>query len=244
MKIIGIIPARFASTRFPGKALADIKGKPMIIRVYEQAVKSKKLDHLIVATDDKRIFDILKKHKGNVIMTSVDHKTGTERCHEVVEKLSRQKQYFDVAINIQGDEPFIQPGQIDTVADHFEEDDIQIATLAKLISEENELHDPNVVKVVRGINQHALYFSRSVIPYQRVKTGIKPQYLKHIGIYAYRVHILKEITALEPSPLELLESLEQLRWLENGYQINIKLTDFESIGVDTPEDLEKLINKI
>ena len=246
MKILGIIPARYASTRFPGKPLADIKGKPMILRVYEQALKSGKLDALIVATDDKRIYNTLKAAKANVTMTSMHHRTGTERCHEVVKKLSKQKQYFDIAINIQGDEPFIQPEQIDTVATNFEEENIEIATLAKEIIDEDELHNKNVVKLVRGISGKALYFSRAPIPYHEEKPGSSPEavYLKHIGIYAYRVDILKEITALEPTPLEHLESLEQLRWLENGYGIHVKLTDFESIGVDSPEDLEKLINKI
>ena len=243
MQIIGIIPARFASTRFPGKSLAQINGKSMIRRVFEQAAKSQALAAVFVATDDQRIFDHVTDFGGKVLMTADTHRTGTERCNEVVRKLEAEKKMFDVVINIQGDEPYIQPGQIDLLASCFGDPGIEIATLVKKINSPEELASPNTIKVVISKNQQALYFSRTQIPYQRNKKndeGIQSDlFYKHIGIYAYRTETLKAITSLNPSPLELAESLEQLRWLENSYKIFIRETQHESHSVDSPEDLLK-----
>lgn len=241
LKFAGIIPARYASTRFPGKPLALIGGKPMIQRVYEQA--STVLDNVFVATDDERIADTVKNFGGNVIMTSPNHQSGTDRCYEA---LCKAEQKFDVVINIQGDEPFIDPAQIKDLMDCFLNENTQIATLAKKISTTDGfqyLENPNHPKLVVNALHEALYFSRSVIPYLRghnknqwIENHI---YLKHIGIYAYRSDILAQITALKPSTLEMAESLEQLRWLENGFKIKVCYTDIETIGIDTPEDLDK-----
>lgn len=239
MKILGIIPARYASTRFPAKALADIGGKPMIQRVYEQALKSNSLSKVVVATDHEEIEAVVKGFGGNVCMTSPDHQSGTDRCQEVMKSESG----FDYAINIQGDEPFIDPEQINILADILD-GSTELATLVKKIDSEEELFDSNVVKCVVALNGTALYFSRSSVPFNRnepkekwVEAGI---YYKHIGIYAYRTDILKSITDLEQSPLEKSESLEQLRWLENGYKIKVAETTIGSIGIDTPEDLKKV----
>jgi len=243
MQIIGIIPARFSSTRFPGKPLVQINGKSMIRRVYEQAAKSKALSAVFVATDDQRIFDHVQDFGGKVIMTAETHRTGTERCNEVVRKLEAENIFFDVAINIQGDEPYIQPDQIDLLAGCFSDPGITIATLIKKINSAEEINSPNTIKVVVSKNQQALYFSRAPIPYIRDKKSDQGQprelYYKHIGIYAYRTVTLMAITSLNPSPLELAESLEQLRWLENGYQIFTRETQHESFSVDAPEDLLK-----
>ena len=242
LRFVAIIPARYASTRFPGKPLVNIGGKTMIQRVYEQV--SKALTDVYVATDDQHIFDTVILFGGKAIMTSDQHRSGTDRCHEAFTRLDN---YFDVIINVQGDEPFIQPEQIIELQKCFEDDSTQIATLAKKITEKDgweALNNPNSPKLVVNKNKEALYFSRSVIPYKR---GIESSewlsshpYLKHVGIYAYRAEILTEITQLEQSPLEIAESLEQLRWLENGYRIKVGFTDAESIGIDTPEDLEKV----
>jgi len=244
MKTLGIIPARFGSTRFPGKPLADIMGKSMIQRVYEQARKAANLHKVIVATDDQRIADHIQSWGGNVMMTSSDHASGTDRCYEV---FSHQEEDFEVIVNIQGDEPFIDPSQIEKVTECFINKETQISSLAKKINSKEELFNANSVKVVIGENQKALYFSRAVIPHLR---GIEEaQYLtqgmfyKHLGIYAYRASVLAEICQLEPSFLEKAESLEQLRWLSAGYQINMEITVIEGISVDTPEDLLKLTNK-
>jgi 3-deoxy-manno-octulosonate cytidylyltransferase (CMP-KDO synthetase) len=243
MKIVGIIPARYASTRFPGKPLVDIHGKTMIQRVYQQAKKTTSLSEVFVATDDARIFDHVKAFGGQVVMTSDLHRTGTERCHEVVTKLLSEKVTVDVAINIQGDEPFIHPEQIDLLASCFSNPDVQIATLIKKINHADELMDANTIKVVINKLNNAIYFSRTAIPYLRDKyheTWINfHTYYKHIGIYAYRTGTLKNITALQPGALETAESLEQLRWLENGYNIHTLLTEFESHSVDVPADLLK-----
>lgn len=243
MKFLGIIPARFASTRFPGKPLADINGKPMIQKVYEQA--SKALEQVWVATDDSRIEDCVKNFGGNVIMTSPDHQSGTDRIAEaalqISEKLNLQ---FDVAINIQGDEPFIQPEQINSLKNCFDNPATEIATLIKSITNPDEIFDTNKVKVIRGKDQRALYFSRSPIPFVRGDDKEnwvnKHTFFKHIGMYAYRYEALMKVTKLSQSPLELSESLEQLRWLENGYWIQTETTEHESIGIDTPEDLERV----
>ncbi len=246
MHIIGIIPARYASTRFPGKPLVTINGKTMIRRVYEQAAKSQALATVYVATDDQRIFDHVLEFGGQAMMTSDTHRTGTERCHEVVEKLESANKFFDVAINIQGDEPYIQPGQIDLLASCFTNPVIEIATLIKKLNSGEELNSPNTIKVVTANNGQALYFSRAPIPFVRGKENTQwlqfNTFYKHIGIYAYRTVTLKAITALQPCPLETAESLEQLRWLENGYHIFTRETCYESYSVDTPEDLLKFDN--
>ncbi len=241
MKIIGIIPARYASTRFPGKPLVDIAGKSMIQRVYEQATKSKVLSKVVVATDDARIYDHVKNFGGAVVMTDSAHQSGTDRCAEVIAK---EDELWDVAINIQGDEPFIYPEQIDSVADCFTDDTIQIATLVKEIKNQHELLNVNMPKVIFNNRKQAIYFSRSPIPYNRnlpVEEWLKNYtYYKHIGIYAYRTAVLKQLTKLPISGLEKTEALEQLRWIENGYSINVEVTNYESTAVDTPEDLLKL----
>lgn len=244
MKILGVIPARYASTRFPGKPLADINGKPMIQRVYEQAVKCKELSEVIVATDDKRIEEAVKKFSGNVVMTSDKHESGTDRCFEALTKYGGN---FEAVINIQGDEPFIQPEQISKVVSCFSQRETRLATLVKKINSLHELADPNTVKVVVGKNKEALYFSRTAIPYCRGKEFAEwlklHTYYKHIGIYGYRTDALKEITKLERSPLEMAESLEQLRWLENGYRISVEVTEMDSVSIDTPEDLQNSLKK-
>ena len=243
MKFIGIIPARYASTRFPGKPLADMKGKYMIQRVYEQARKV--LDHVCVATDDDRIFNAVQSFGGEVVMASAQHRSGTDRCFEAYRTLGGHE---DVVINIQGDEPFIKPEQIESLIACFDSPQIQIATLVRPFeaSEGYEaLANPNSPKVVLNERHEALYFSRSVIPYLR---GVEPAewlarhtYYKHIGMYGYRADVLGQITCLPQSSLELAESLEQLRWLQNGYTIKVGITTQETIGIDTPADLEKAI---
>jgi 3-deoxy-manno-octulosonate cytidylyltransferase (CMP-KDO synthetase) len=234
MNIAGIIPARYASSRFPGKPLVMIKGKSMIQRVYEQTLKCKALKTVIVATDDKRIFEHVKGFGGIVVMTSSKHKSGTERCAEVALKLKN----ISAVINIQGDEPFLKPEQISAVAKMLKSKNCNIATLAKKISTESEITNSNVVKVVIAKNQEALYFSRSEVPYNRSKSNVT--YFKHIGIYGFKSLVLKQITGLKPSNLEKAEMLEQLRWLENGYKIKVSLTNQETIAIDTPEDLSKI----
>ena len=242
MFAIGIIPARYASSRFPGKPLTIINGKSMIQRVYEQSIKSEMLTEVIVATDDNRIKDHVNEFNGKAIMTSEFHKSGTERCNEVVEKMFKSNMP-DVVVNIQGDEPYINPSQIDKVVLCFENQNVQIATLAKKIISTDVIFDPNVVKVVFGENKKAIYFSRSPIPYLRGKDSQdwinNSEFYKHIGIYAYRSNILKSVCELQPSKLEKSESLEQLRWLENGFSIQVELTDYESYSVDVPEDILK-----
>lgn len=242
MKVLGVIPARYASTRFPGKPLVDIQGKTMIQRVYEQAMKAKSLSKVIVATDDERIFNHVQSFKGEVMMTSNVHQSGTDRCAEVINQLSSEA--FDAVVNIQGDEPFIDPSQIDSVVEVLKKEQFMIATLAKRIYNEGVIHNPNIVKAVFSSEGKALYFSRSPIPYLRNTPTdewlSKGEFYKHIGLYAYKSSVLKEIALLPPSRLEQLESLEQLRWLENGYAIGIAETDLETIGIDTPEDLLKV----
>lgn len=240
MKFLGIIPARYASTRFPAKPLAMLGGKPVIQRVYEQVAGV--LDDAWVATDDERIEAAVKAFGGKVVMTSVDHKSGTDRCFEAYTKIGSG---FDVVVNIQGDEPFIQPSQLLAVKACFDDPSTQIATLVKPFSGKDDfvvLENVNSPKVVVNKNMNALYFSRSIIPYQRnadKKDWLKNHtYYKHIGLYAYRAEVLKEITSLPQSSLELAESLEQLRWLENGYTIKVGVSEVETIGIDTPQDLE------
>lgn len=238
MKTIGIIPARYESSRFPGKPLADIHGKPMIQRVYEQCRKAESLDQIIVATDDDRIADAVDKFEGLFSMTSKHHQSGTDRCAEVAGKMDKDE--FDVVINIQGDEPFIQPEQIDQVACLFKAESAEIGTLIKPFDDPKELDNPNRVKVVTDQLGRALYFSRSVIPHNRNGQQNIPYY-RHLGMYGYRTNILSKIAKLSPSNLELAESLEQLRWLENGFTIHTAKTTIETPGIDTPEDLEKLL---
>ena len=263
MKYIGIIPARYASTRFPGKPLADLGGKPMIQRVYEQAKKV--LTTVIVATDDQRIFDCVKSFGGEVVMTSPNHTCGTDRVYEAYQIYTAQQQNNSellnhqdiVVVNIQGDEPFIQPEQIQALMDCFP---TEIATLVHPFNANdtwNDLANPNYVKVAiarenTNLNDttigRALYFSRSAIPYLRgveqTEWLLQGQHYRHIGMYAYRADVLQKITQLQPSVLEKLESLEQLRWLENGLTIRVALTHHASIGIDTPEDLQYAISKL
>jgi len=244
MTFLGIIPARFASTRFPGKPLADIWGKPMIQRVYEQVVGA--LDDVYVATDDMRIFEAVEAFGGKVIMTSKRHKSGTDRCYEAFKKIGKK---YDVVVNIQGDEPFIQPSQIKLLQSCFEDEKTQIATLVKPFDSNTEYHilsNTDTPKVVINKNMQALYFSRAIIPFTRnhdfTLWSSVHTYYKHIGLYAYKADTLKAITSLPQSALEKAESLEQLRWLENGYTIKVGITNEETIGIDTPEDLEKALN--
>ena len=243
MEFIAIIPARYASTRFPGKPLADMNGKPMIQRVYEQVKKC--VDKVYVATDDERIFSAVTSFGGNVVMTSENHKSGTDRCAEAYEKIGTGE---DVVINIQGDEPFIAPSQIQSIMECFADSTVQIATLVKPFVESDgidALMNPNSPKVVLGVDNQALYFSRSVIPFVRgcdMPDWLKENtFYKHIGMYAYRADALREITKLPQSSLEKAESLEQLRWLQNGYKIKAGITTQETIGIDTPDDMQKAL---
>ena len=238
MKFIGIIPARYSSSRFPGKPLAILGGKPVIQRVYEQVCNV--LEDAYVATDDQRIYDCVKSFGGNVVMTRTDHKSGTDRIEEAITKIEGD---WDVIVNIQGDEPFIQESQIKTVCKCFDDASTQIATLGKPFTSIEALKNPNSPKIVLDNNGFAMYFSRSVIPFIRNEEEEKwlenYTFLKHLGIYAYRKEALKEITQLPQSSLEIAESLEQLRWLQNGYKIKVGLTDVETVGIDTPEDLKR-----
>lgn len=239
MKYIGVIPARYASTRFPGKPLVMLGGKSMIERVYEQVAGV--LDETCVATDDERIFDAVKAFGGNVVMTSTEHKSGTDRIQEAVTKIGDG---YDVVVNIQGDEPFIQRSQIEIVCRCFDDEITQIATLGKPFGNNFEaIANSNSPKIVIDNRGYAMYFSRSVIPFIRGKQTEEwaeaYPFVKHIGLYAYRREVLAEITQLPQSSLEIAESLEQLRWLQNGYRIKVGLTDVETVGIDTPEDLQR-----
>lgn len=246
MKFIGIIPARYDSTRFPGKPLAEIQGKTMINHVFEQTSKSEMLSKVIVATDDERIFQNVKEFGGNVMMTYKSHESGTARCNEVAEKLldTAEIKNSDIIINIQGDEPFVKPEQINDLAACFDGVDVRIATLAKLIDNYDDLFDTNIVKVIFDEIEYAIYFSRSAIPFVRGKDCKEwlavQNFYKHIGLYAYRADVLQAICKLKPSDIEVSESLEQLRWIANGYKIKVKITEYESLSIDTPEDLSKI----
>jgi len=238
MKFTAIIPARYASTRFPGKPLALLSGKPIIQHVYEQV--NQVIKDVWVATDDQRIFETVNTFGGKAVITRKDHKSGTDRIEEAAEKIQTQA---DIIINVQGDEPFIQPSQIETLCELFKHPQTQIATLGKPFEDIEAVKNTNSPKIVTNYQGFALYFSRSVIPFVR---GIEENewlehfpYLKHLGIYAYRREILKEITKLPMSSLEKAESLEQLRWLQNGYHIRVGITNVETIGIDTPKDLER-----
>lgn len=240
MKVLGVIPARFASSRFPGKPLIDLKGKTMIQRVYEGAKKSKLIDELIVATDDERILNEVKRFGGNVMMTSEKHPSGTDRCAEVL----KDNPNFDLIINIQGDEPLVDFRQLDSLIEVFSDNSVEIATLASENITEYELINPNRIKVVLNNLGKAMYFSRSAIPNFNNFSGDpfnSYPFLRHIGLYAYRAEVLKNITELPQADLEKIESLEQLRWLYYGYQIKIVKTEIETPNIDTPEDVEKVL---
>ena len=238
MKFIAIIPARYASTRFPGKPLAMLGGKTVIQRVYEQAINA--VGKAYVATDDERIFKAVEAFGGKAVMTSANHKSGTDRIEEAARNIGTQA---DVIINIQGDEPFIQKSQLETLMTLFDDPQTQIATLGKPFESIEATENPNSPKIVCDVNGYAMYFSRSVIPYIRGKEKDEWlqsfPFLKHIGLYAYRCEVLEEITKLPQSPLELAESLEQLRWLQIGYRIKVGITNVETVGIDTPEDLTR-----
>ena len=241
MKILGIIPARFASTRFPGKPLIDLNGKSMIQRVYEQAKKADSLADVIVATDDPKIYDAVIAFGGKVITTSDQHQSGTDRCAEVAQKMND----FDAYINIQGDEPLIDPNQINLVAACFNHPNTELATLVKKITKKEELFNINTPKVILNNNAEAIYFSRQIIPYLK---NIEPEdylnhhsFYKHIGIYGYKSSALKLISKLPVSDLERSEMLEQLRWIENGFKIKVAITNQESLAIDSPEDVEKIL---
>ena len=238
MKFIAIIPARYASTRFPGKPLALLGGKPVIQRVYEHVTRE--IPEAWVATDDERIKEAVESFGGKAIMTSPNHKSGTDRIEEAAEKISTDA---DVIVNIQGDEPFIQASQIKTVCQQFDDASTQIATIGKPFADMESVDNPNSPKIVTDVNGFALYFSRSVIPFVRGKeheTWLSEfPFLKHLGIYAYRREVLRQITQLPQSSLEKAESLEQLRWLQNGYRIRVGVTHVETVGIDTPADLKR-----
>lgn len=238
MKVIGIIPARYASSRFPGKPLAKLGGKYVIQRVVEQV--GAVLDDVYVATDDERIYNTVTSMGAKAVMTCSDHQSGTDRIAEALEKIGGN---FDVVVNIQGDEPFIQKSQIETVVACFNDADTQIATLGKKFATIEEAKNPNSPKIILDNRSYAMYFTRALAPYIRGKEesqwlNIYP-FLKHIGLYAYRTEVLREVTKLPQSPLELAEGLEQLRWLQNGYKIKVGLTEVETVGIDTPEDLQR-----
>jgi 3-deoxy-manno-octulosonate cytidylyltransferase (CMP-KDO synthetase) len=243
--IIGIIPSRFASTRFPGKPLIDIAGKSMIERVYTQASKARYLSRVIVATDNEAIAAKVRHFGGEVCMTSPDHPSGTDRCAEVLNTLNLT---CDAIVNIQGDEPFIEPGQIDLLCACFDDPKTELATLIKRIDSNEILFNPNSPKVVIDREQFAIYFSRHPIPFIR---GHEMQhwlqrhvFFQHIGIYGYRPATLRTVTSLAPSGLEKAESLEQLRWIEKGFKIKTALTTFETIAIDTPDDLERIVSSL
>jgi 3-deoxy-manno-octulosonate cytidylyltransferase (CMP-KDO synthetase) len=243
MKAAGIIPARFASTRFPGKPLALIHGKSMIERVYSRALKASSLSEVLVATDDQRIFDHVRDFGGKVMMTRADHPSGTDRCAEVAAALGTD---FEVFVNVQGDEPYIHPGQIDLLVSCFKKPEIQIATLVKQLTESADLDNVNIPKVVRDVNGRALYFSRSPVPFS--KPGNRDQFIRqncffrHIGIYGFRSQTLTEVAQLAHGMLEQCESLEQLRWLEAGYEIQTAISDHENYAVDVPGDIAFIEN--
>jgi 3-deoxy-manno-octulosonate cytidylyltransferase (CMP-KDO synthetase) len=241
MKLLGIIPARFASTRFPGKPLAIIHGKTMIQRVYEQCKKAALLSEVVVATDDDKIFEHVKSFGGKVILTKPNHESGTDRCAEVIQNVAFQN--YEAVINIQGDEPYIHPEQIDAVATLLNKGK-QIVTLRKQLTNNEDILSPNVVKCVCASNGKALYFSRSPVPFIRGEDKesfhTHKQHYKHIGIYGFQRKTLVEVSQLEMGTLEKAESLEQLRWLDAGYEIFAGITEYESVGIDSPEDINKL----
>jgi 3-deoxy-manno-octulosonate cytidylyltransferase (CMP-KDO synthetase) len=240
MKVLGIIPARFESSRFPGKPLIDLKGKSMIQRVYEGAKKSNRIAEIIVATDDQRIFDEVIRFGGKVMMTKDDHPSGTDRCAEVARKFPE----MDVVINIQGDEPLVDYRQLEQLIDVFENQETQIATLGNFSVSKDDIENPNRIKIVVNHNNQALYFSRSAIPNTNHRTGTTPSYpfMRHIGLYAYRSEVLQKLTTLPPTLLEQTESLEQLRWMFYGFPIQVVNTEIETPNIDVPEDVEKVLH--
>lgn len=240
MKILGVIPSRYAFTRFEGKPLKDINGHVMIEWVYKRA-KEANLDELVVATDDKRIYDEVLNFGGKAVMTSVKHENGTQRIIEVI-NIEEYKKY-DFVINIQGDEPLIDIKSINLLANNYRAEKSEIVTLKKELHDMKDVENPNIVKVITDFNDNAIYFSRSVIPYDRDKKVV-PKYFKHIGIYGYTTKFLNELNNLKDGILEKIESLEQLRFIENGYKIKVLKTDSNVIGVDTQEDLENVIKYI
>lgn len=243
--IVGIIPARYASTRFPGKPLIDIMGKSMLQRVYEQAARSNSLSRVVVATDDERIFEHVLSFAGEAIMTAADHQSGTDRCYDALQQLEGDFQYV---INIQGDEPFIEPQQIDELAAVLSDGTTELATQMIAVDSYEMLFDKGEVKIVLNENNEALYFSRMVIPFikgvDEKEWHTRHRYYRHVGMYAYRNDILAQITKLPVSSLEKAESLEQLRWIENGFSIKCVSTKYESHCIDTPEDVEKVLRII
>ena len=243
LNVLGIIPARYGSSRFPGKPLLELKGKTMIQRVHEGASKSKLITTVVVATDDERIFDEVTRFGGNVRMTNPDHRSGTDRCGEVLEQFEN----IDVVINIQGDEPLIDFRQLDDLIEVFQKEEIQIATLGIKTQSMEDILNPNRIKIVVDKNDKALYFSRSPIPnfhnYSKEPLEGYP-FLRHIGVYAYRASILNELTHLKPTDLEKIESLEQLRWLYHGFPIHVAYTSIETPNIDTPEDVEEVLSRL
>jgi len=242
LRFAGIIPARYASSRFPGKPLVLIGNKPMIQRVYEQACKS--LDIVYVATDDKRIYEAVMAFGGNAIMTSPDHMSGTDRCSEAVTTINNETvKKIDIVVNIQGDEPFIRPEQITLLMECFNDETVELATLVREVGPGEDIFNPNQPKVILNSEGDAIYFSRAAIPYvrdaEKSEWSKNHVFYKHPGLYAYKTETLKKITLLSRSSLEIAESLEQNRWIENGYRIRTAVTTWESIGIDTPDDLEK-----
>lgn len=245
-KVLGIIPARYASSRFPGKPLVDIFGKPMIQHVYERAERA--IQNVVVATDDRQIFEAVRKFKGEVVMTSSDHKTGTDRCVEALNITEEKKDVkYDIVMNIQGDEPQLRIKQLLELINCFDDPKTQIATLIKRFQQTEQLFNPNNVKVIFNLSDEAIYFSRTVIPYiNKVKNTSEWlshfNFFKHIGIYAFKPDILRKLSRLPSSSIELAETLEQNRWIENGFQIKLRKTELENIGIDTPGDLQELMN--
>lgn len=242
MKILGVIPSRYASSRFPGKPLIDIKGKPMVQHVYERAKQAKLLTEVVVATDDQRIYDVVNGFGGKVIMTSENCENGTDRCREVIEAHLPE---YDVVINVQGDEPYVHPEQIDKLCSLFKNENVSLGTLAKQTHSADDILNPSRVKVVIDKNMDALYFSRSPIPFFRGKEnnewGSHHIYYKHLGLYGYRKEALLKYNQLKPSELEKAEALEQLKWLENGFKMRVGITEHNSYAIDTPEDLKELL---
>ena len=240
-RILGVIPARYASSRLPGKPLVDIGGKSMVQRVVEQAKRSKSLSAVVVATDDQRIVDHVQAFGGEAVLTSASHPSGTDRCWEALERIGVGN--FGGVVNIQGDEPFIEPEQIDEVCACIGQPGVAIATLAQRVTDDHDLDEPGEVLITVDVNMNALYFSRAAIPFLRNPTSTPRhgqfRYLKHVGLYAYTASALERIVQLPPSALELAESLEQLRWLENGVPVRIGLTEHPSFCVDTPADLDR-----
>ncbi|MBQ9639736.1 MAG: 3-deoxy-manno-octulosonate cytidylyltransferase [Bacteroidales bacterium] len=245
MRVLAIIPARYASTRFPGKPLLPIGGRPMVQHVYDRLTAMPAISTTIVATEDQRIVEAVEQFGGRVMLTAQTHRSGTDRCGEVLRKLDAQGDSYDLVLNVQGDEPFVDTTQIETLVAAFDDPATQIATLRKRIDNLELLGSPNAVKVVTDLNGNALYFSRHAIPYCR---DVQPEallnhaaYYKHIGLYAFRSAVLRQLVELQPTPLEKAENLEQLRWIENGYTIKVGLTEVENLSVDTPDDYKKLI---